>query len=151
MCDQYSTGPDLIHGRDEKTGTFKWCNLDLEQSSDVGYTAVTAITLPIKLYVALRVGVAVILSQPPTPGTIEYSPNRFCGETYVLAGVFVTSLLLVRMSPNTICVRACALVLAVVTCPFVFEGLEGELWRLGSHPTSDTKLMCFIHVLLNKQ
>ena len=32
---------------------------------------------------------------------------------------FVTSLLLVRMSPNTVCVRACALVLAVVTCPFV--------------------------------
>ena len=64
---------------------------------------------------------------------------------------FVTSLLLVRMSPNTVCVRASALVLAVVTCPFVFEGLEGELWRLGSHPTSDTKLMCFIHVLLNKQ
>ena len=31
----------------------------------------------------------------------------------------VTSLLLVRMSPNTVCVRACALVLAVVTCPFV--------------------------------
>ena len=36
---------------------------------------------------ALRVGVAVILSQRPTPGTIEYSTNRFCGETYVLAGV----------------------------------------------------------------
>ena len=47
----------------------------------------TAIPLPIKLYVALRVGVAVILSQRPTPGTIEYSKNRFCGETYVLAGV----------------------------------------------------------------
>ena len=47
----------------------------------------TAIPLPIKLYVALRVGVAVILSQRPTPGTIEYSTNRFCGETYVLAGV----------------------------------------------------------------
>ena len=28
-----------------------------------------------------------ILSQRPTPGTIEYSTNRFCGETYVLAGV----------------------------------------------------------------
>ena len=48
---------------------------------------VTAIPLPIKLYVVLRVGVAVILSQHPTPGTIEYSANRFCGETYVLAGV----------------------------------------------------------------
>ena len=47
----------------------------------------TAIPLPIKLYVALRVGVAVILSQRPTPGTIEYSTNRFCGKTYVLAGV----------------------------------------------------------------
>ena len=47
----------------------------------------TAIPLPIKLYVALRVGVAVILSQRPTPGTIEYSTKRFCGETYVLAGV----------------------------------------------------------------
>ena len=47
----------------------------------------TAIPLPIKVYVALRVGVAVILSQRPTPGTIEYSKNRFCGETYVLAGV----------------------------------------------------------------
>ena len=47
----------------------------------------TAIPLPIKLYVALRVGVVVILSQSPTPGTIEYSKNRFCGETYVLAGV----------------------------------------------------------------
>ena len=47
----------------------------------------TAIPLPIKLYVALRVGVAVILSQRPTTGTIEYSTNRFCGETYVLAGV----------------------------------------------------------------
>ena len=47
----------------------------------------TAIPLPIKLYVALRVGVAVILSQRPTPGTIEYSTNRSCGETYVLAGV----------------------------------------------------------------
>ena len=32
-------------------------------------------------------GVAVILSPRPTPGTIEYSKNRFCGETYVLAGV----------------------------------------------------------------
>ena len=31
--------------------------------------------------------VTVILSQRPTPGTIEYSTNRFCGETYVLAGV----------------------------------------------------------------
>ena len=47
----------------------------------------TAIPLPIKLYVALRVGVAVILSQRPTSGTLEYSTNRFCGETYVLAGV----------------------------------------------------------------
>ena len=47
----------------------------------------TAIPLPIKLYVAFRVGVAVILSQRPTPGTTEYSTNRFCGETYVLAGV----------------------------------------------------------------
>ena len=47
----------------------------------------TAIPLPNKLYVALRVGVAVILSQHPTPGTIEYSTNRFCGETYVLVGV----------------------------------------------------------------
>ena len=47
----------------------------------------TAIPLPIKLYVALRVGVAVILSQRPTPGTVEYSTNRFCGETNVLAGV----------------------------------------------------------------
>ena len=47
----------------------------------------TAIPLPIKLYVALRVGVAVILSQRPTPGTIDYSTNRFCGETHVLAGV----------------------------------------------------------------
>ena len=47
----------------------------------------TAIPLPIKLYVALRVGVAVILSQRPTLGTIESSTNRFCGETYVLAGV----------------------------------------------------------------
>ena len=46
-----------------------------------------AIPLPIKLYVALRVGVAVILSQRPTSGTPEYSTNRFCGETYVLAGV----------------------------------------------------------------
>ena len=48
---------------------------------------VTAIPLPIKLYVALRVDVAVILSQRPTSGTLEYSTNRFCGETYVLAGV----------------------------------------------------------------
>ena len=47
----------------------------------------TAILLPIKLYVALRVGVAVILSQHPTPGTIECSTNLFCGETYILAGV----------------------------------------------------------------
>ena len=47
----------------------------------------TAIPLPIKLYVALRVGVAVILSQRPTPGTTEYSTNRFCGEPYVLACV----------------------------------------------------------------
>ena len=47
----------------------------------------TAIPLPIKLYVAHRVGVAVISSQRPTPGTTEYSTNRFCGETYVLAGV----------------------------------------------------------------
>ena len=47
----------------------------------------TAIPLPIKMYVARRVGVAVILSPRPTPGTIEYSTNRFCGETYVLAGV----------------------------------------------------------------
>ena len=52
-----------------------------------GRGQLTAIPLPIKLYVALRVGVAVILSQRPTPGTIEYSTNRFCGETYVLAGV----------------------------------------------------------------
>ena len=29
----------------------------------------------------------VILSQRPTPCTREYSTNRFCGETYVLAGV----------------------------------------------------------------
>ena len=50
----------------------------------------TAIPLPMKLYVALRVGVAVILSQRPPPGTIEYSTNRFCGETYVLAGVLKT-------------------------------------------------------------
>ena len=28
-----------------------------------------------------------ILSQRPTPGTIEYSTNRFCGATYVLEGV----------------------------------------------------------------
>ena len=28
-----------------------------------------------------------ILSQRPTPGTIEYSTNHFCAETYVLAGV----------------------------------------------------------------
>ena len=41
----------------------------------------TAIPLPIKLYMALRVGVAVILSQRPTPGTREYSTIRFCGET----------------------------------------------------------------------
>ena len=47
----------------------------------------TVIPLLIKLYVDLRVGVAVILSQRPTPGTLEYSANRFCGETYVLAGV----------------------------------------------------------------
>ena len=47
-----------------------------------------AIPPPIKLYVALRVGVAVILSQSPTPGTIEYFTIRFCGETYVLAGLF---------------------------------------------------------------
>ena len=47
----------------------------------------TAIPLAIKLYVALRVGVAVILSQRLTPGTIEYSTNGFCGGTYVLAGV----------------------------------------------------------------
>ena len=53
---------------------------------------ITAIPLPIKLYVALRVGVAVILSQRPTPGTIiiEYSKNRFCGETYVLASVLIS-------------------------------------------------------------
>ena len=38
----------------------------------------------------------------------------------------VTSLLLVRMSPNTVCVRACALVLAVVTCPFVFTAYSRE-------------------------
>ena len=48
---------------------------------------VMAILLPINLYVALRVGVAVIFSQRPTLGTIEYFTNRFCGETYVLAGV----------------------------------------------------------------
>ena len=36
---------------------------------------------------ALRVGVAVILSQRPTPGTVEYSTNRFCWETYILVGV----------------------------------------------------------------
>ena len=47
----------------------------------------TAIPLPINLYVDLRVGVAVILSQRPTPGTTEYSTNRFCGETYILVGV----------------------------------------------------------------
>ena len=47
----------------------------------------TALPLPMKLYVALRVGVAVILSQRPTSGTLEYSTNRFCGENYVLAGV----------------------------------------------------------------
>ena len=28
-----------------------------------------------------------ILSQHSTPGTAEYSTNRLCGETYVLAGV----------------------------------------------------------------
>ena len=38
----------------------------------------------------------------------------------------VTSLLLVRMSPNTVCVRACALVLAVVTCPFVITAYSRE-------------------------
>ena len=37
----------------------------------------TAIPLPIKLYMALRVGYAEILSQCPTPGTVEYSTNRF--------------------------------------------------------------------------
>ena len=52
-----------------------------------GPPLLTAIPLPIKLYVALPVGVAVILSQRPTPGTKEYSKNRFCGETYFLAGV----------------------------------------------------------------
>ena len=56
-------------------------------SEGVACRWLTAIPLPIILYVALRVGVAVILSQRPTPGTIEYSTNRFCGETYVLAGV----------------------------------------------------------------
>ena len=40
--------------------------------------------------------------------------------------VCVTSLLLVRMSPNTVCVRACALVLAVVTCPFVITAYSRE-------------------------
>ena len=40
--------------------------------------------------------------------------------------VIVTSLLLVRMSPNTVCVRACALVLAVVTCPFVITAYSRE-------------------------
>ena len=48
----------------------------------------TAIPLPIKLYVALRVGVEVILSQRPTPGTLKCSTTRFCAETYFLAGVF---------------------------------------------------------------
>ena len=38
----------------------------------------------------------------------------------------VTSLLLVRMSPNTVCVRACALVLAVVTCPCVITAYSRE-------------------------
>ena len=38
----------------------------------------------------------------------------------------VTSLLLVRMSPNTVCVRACALMLAVVTCPFVITAYSRE-------------------------
>ena len=32
-------------------------------------------------------GVAVILSQRPTSGTLEYSTSRFCGETSVLAGI----------------------------------------------------------------
>ena len=40
----------------------------------------TAIPLPIKLYVALRVGVTVILSQRPTPGTVEYSTNHLWGN-----------------------------------------------------------------------
>ena len=52
-----------------------------------GIMHTTAIPLPIKLYVALQVGVAVILSQRPTPSTLEYSTNRFCAATYVLAGV----------------------------------------------------------------
>ena len=59
----------------------------LAQISIVRFVGFMAIPPPIKLYVALRVGVAVILSQRPTPGTIEYSTNRFCWETYVLAGV----------------------------------------------------------------
>ena len=42
------------------------------------------------------------------------------------SGGIVTSLLLVRMSPNTVCVRACALVLAVVTCPFVITAYSRE-------------------------
>ena len=46
-------------------------------------------------------------------------PFRFCDH-------HVTSLLLVRMSPNTVCVRACALVLAVVTCPFVITAYSRE-------------------------
>ena len=58
-----------------------------EIATQTTFLLTTAIPLPIKLYVALRVGVAVILSQRPTPGTIEYSTNRFCGETLVLAGV----------------------------------------------------------------
>ena len=44
----------------------------------------------------------------------------------VVEGNRVTSLLLVRMSPNTVCVRACALVLAVVTCPFVITASSRE-------------------------
>ena len=47
----------------------------------------TAILLPIKRVRGGGGGVAVILSQRQTPGTIDYSTNRFCVETYVLVAV----------------------------------------------------------------
>ena len=49
-----------------------------------------------------------------------------CPIHHHVAPPAVTSLLLVRMSPNTVCVRACALVLAVVTCPFVITAYSRE-------------------------
>ena len=47
------------------------------------------------------------------------------------------------MSPNTVCVRACALVLAVVTCPFVITAYY--LWQT-KKKNKDKTCQAIVHV-----